>query len=75
MNLRTAFENLAMAHGNHSAVAIFLGYTVEHYRALRNGRVNIPQRTADYIILKASELEPGPEPASGSAPPTPEARP
>lgn len=62
MNLKTAFEKLADIHGNHSAAAVALGYTLEHYRAMRNGRVKIPQRTADYIILKASELEPSPSP-------------
>lgn len=57
MNLHTAFSILKAHFKNHSAVANSLGFTKDHYRAMRNGRVNIPQRTADYIILKASELE------------------
>ncbi len=32
-----------------------IGIAPDHYRKMRNGRVNIPQRTADYIILKASD--------------------
>lgn len=60
MDINTAFKNLHGSLGSHSAAAKFLGITPQHYTALRNGRANIPQRTADYIILKALELEFGP---------------
>lgn len=57
MDIQTAFETLARIHGSHSMAAAALGFTKDHYRALRNGRANIPQRTAEYILLKAAEVE------------------
>lgn len=63
--LQDAFEVLRRQHGSHSAVAKHIGITGDHYCALRNGRANMPQRTADYIILKASEVDP----CQGAAPP------
>ena len=54
-HLVEAFEKLLLACKTHTAAAEFLGIDRQHYRRLRNGRVNIPQRTADYIILKAQE--------------------
>ncbi len=59
-HLQKAFCSLRQKLGSHSAAARTLGINRDHYCAMRNGRVNIPQRTADYIILKASELESGP---------------
>lgn len=56
-DLLNAFTTLLAHHGSHCAVARSIGLTQDHYRAMRNGRVNIPQRTADYIILKASEVD------------------
>lgn len=61
MNLSTAFSVLKAHFHTHSEVATFLGMTRDHYRALRNGRANIPPRTAEFIILKASTLCPGSE--------------
>ena len=55
MDINTAFQNLQDSLGSHSAAAKFIGMTPQHYTALRNGRANIPQRTADYILLKAKE--------------------
>lgn len=57
MNLATAFFVLKAHYKNHTAVAASLGFNKDHYRAMRNGRVPIPQRTAEYIILKASEID------------------
>lgn len=51
-----AFQVLKQAYGSHSAAAIELGITPYHYRAIRNGRVPIPRRTSDLIILKAEQL-------------------
>ena len=55
MDINTAFQTLHDSLGSHSAAAKFIGMTPQHYTALRNGRANIPQRTADYILLKAKE--------------------
>lgn len=65
MNLPEAYMQLRERFGSHGAAAKFLGMTEQHYNALRNGRANMPQRTADYIILKASEVDP----CQGAAPP------
>ena len=53
MEIQEAFETLRKSCGNNTLAAKHVGLSPEHYRMLRNGRVNIPQRTADYIILKA----------------------
>lgn len=53
-HLEKAFADLLQKYGSHSHAAKCLGIAPDHYRKMRNGRVNIPQRTADYIILKAS---------------------
>jgi len=55
--LHRAFTTLVNTYGSHGVAATELGISRDHYCAIRNGRVNIPQRTAEYIILKASELE------------------
>ena len=70
MNLNTAFTELAAKHGSHSAAAIALGYTVEHYRAIRNGRVKVSLRAENFILLKAQEatLEESPPPGDPAAP-------
>lgn len=57
MNIPNAFKTLKAHFKSHSAAALALGFTKDHYRALRNGRANIPQRTAEYILLKAAEVE------------------
>ena len=54
-DLLNAFAILLSHYGSHCAVARSIGIAQDHYRAMRNRRVNIPQRTADYIILKAQE--------------------
>lgn len=53
--LEKAFAALRKKYGTHCAAAEHLGIYRDHYRRLRNGRANIPQRTADYILLKAKE--------------------
>ena len=68
MNLNTAFEELATKHGSHSAAATAIGYTTEHYRAIRNGRVKVSQRVAQFIILKAQEVAPQQPPQPSEAP-------
>lgn len=65
MDIKHAFSVLRTRLGPDRACANHIGVTPQHYEAMRNGRVNIPQRTADYIILKASEVGPG----QGDAPP------
>lgn len=74
MNLPEAYTQLRERFGSHGAAAKFLGMTEQHYNALRNGRANMPQRTADYIILKASELESCQTPAVPPMEPQSEAR-
>ncbi|MFI3272331.1 MAG: hypothetical protein R3Y11_09575 [Pseudomonadota bacterium] len=54
MTLKDAFTALVKQYGTHSAAAIALGYTPEHYRALRNGRVRMPSRTTSIIISAAT---------------------
>ncbi len=56
-SLKNAFEILCRRFGNHGKAAKALGFTRDHYCALRNGRAKIPRRTAEYILLKANELE------------------
>lgn len=56
-NLRTAFESLRRRYGSHSAAAREIGLSEDHYCALRNGRAPIPIRTAEYIQLKAAEIQ------------------
>ena len=53
--LKNAFSELCQRFGSHCAAAEKLGIARDHYRRLRNGRANIPQRTAEYILLKAKE--------------------
>lgn len=55
--LKNAFDTLRLKHGSHCAAAENIGIARDHYRRLRNGRANIPQRTAEYILLKAAEVE------------------
>jgi hypothetical protein len=65
MDIGKAFAVLRDRLGSDRVCASFVGVSPQHYEAMRNKRVNIPRRTADYIILKALELEikpPAPEP-------------
>lgn len=55
-DLTEAFASLLKKYGSHSLVAKKLGISPDHYRKIRNGRANIPPRTANYIILKAYEF-------------------
>lgn len=55
MDIQEAITTLKRVFGSYSATARFLGITPIHYRALRNGRVTMPKRTADFIILKAEQ--------------------
>lgn len=55
MELSMAFQILKSRFKTHTAAADALGLTKDHYRALRNGRVAMPKRTADFIILKAEQ--------------------
>lgn len=57
-DLTEAFASLLKKYGSHSHVAKKLGISPDHYRKIRNGRANIPPRTANYIILKAYEFCP-----------------
>lgn len=59
LNLQEAFAVLKKRLGSHRAAAKALGINSDHYCAIRNGRANIPARTENYIILKASELNEG----------------
>lgn len=56
MTLSDAYDHLRKHLGTHGAAAKYLGMTEDHYNALRNGRANMPKRTADYILMKAQEL-------------------
>lgn len=56
-DLQEAFEAIRRKLGSHGAAAKELGINRDHYCAMRNGRANIPARTADYILLKAQEIE------------------
>lgn len=55
MDIQRAFQIIKIFYGSHSKAASTLGFSRDHYRALRNGRAHIPTRTAEYIILKAQE--------------------
>ena len=55
MTLEQAFAALHTYFGTHTDAAAYLGLTKEHYSQLRNGRLPIPQRTAELIILKAEQ--------------------
>lgn len=55
MTLSEAYECLRDRFGSHCAAAKHLGMTEQHYNALRNGRANMPARTANYILMSAQE--------------------
>ena len=75
-NLQSAFVILQERYGAHCLAATAIGITPDHYRKMRNGRANIPQRTADYIILRAFEPESGlPPTVTPAADTAPTARP
>lgn len=57
MTIQEAFAVLRTKFGPDRECARFIGISPQHYEALRNGRANIPQRTAEYILLKAAEAE------------------
>lgn len=56
LTLPDAYARLRDHFGTHGAAAKHLGITEQHYNALRNGRANMSNRTADYILLKAQEI-------------------
>lgn len=56
-NITLAFQILREIYGSHVAAAHCLNMSAQHYRAIRNGRVHIPRRTADLIIMKAREVQ------------------
>lgn len=56
-NIQTSFIVLKNVFGTHGAAAKYLGLSRDHYCALRNGRVPIPRRTAELIILKARQVD------------------
>lgn len=70
MTLIEAYTLLRSRFGTHGAAAKYLGLTEQHYNALRNGRVSIPPRTAEYIRLKAQEVATGHRHRSTAAPAT-----
>lgn len=55
MTLNEAFLVLHTEFGSHKAAAEHLNLSKEHYSMIRNGRVPIPRRTAELIILKARQ--------------------
>lgn len=57
MTLDEAFGILHSVFGSHRAAANYLDLSKEHYSQLRNGRVPIPRRTAELIILKARQAQ------------------
>lgn len=57
MDIKHAFAVLREQLGPDRACARYIGITPQHYEALRNGRAKIPPRTADYICLKAAQIE------------------
>ena len=63
MTLPEVYARLREHFGSHGAVAKHLGMTEQHYNALRKGRANMPERTKDYILLKAATLNDCPVPA------------
>lgn len=65
-DLQSSFYILKNFLGNHGAVAKYLGISRDHYCAIRNGRVHVPRRTAEYIILKAQEASENIERAASS---------
>lgn len=72
MTIQDAFERLAKGYGTHTAAAVAMGYTPEHYRALRNGRYPIPERTEKAILDHAFDLGlHGPSSSLRASPSTP----
>lgn len=67
MTLQEAYLLLKKRLGSHRAAARHLKMTEQHYNAIRNGRANVPLWREDQILLKASELDPCPPPASVEA--------
>lgn len=67
MTLPDAYARLREHFGTHGAAAKHLGMTEQHYNALRNGRANMANRTADYILLKAQEIAEHPSPPQSGA--------
>ena len=63
MTLPEAYARLREHFGSHGTAAKHIGMTEQHYNALRNGRANMPERTKDYILLKATNLGDCPVPA------------
>ncbi|MDR2695197.1 MAG: hypothetical protein LBC79_02295 [Deltaproteobacteria bacterium] len=68
MQAPEAYSILKNHFGSHSSAARALGLTPEHYRAIRNERVSIPDRTKNFIALKAQEIS-SPPPALSAGPP------
>lgn len=55
MTIQEAFQILRQLFRTDRRCAELVGMSPQHYEALRNGRVAMPKRTADFIILKAEQ--------------------
>lgn len=55
MTLQEAFVILRNKYRTHLGAAAALGFSATHYRAIRNGRVNLPKRNELFILAKAKE--------------------
>lgn len=56
-SLQNALDQLLRSYGSHCEATRAIGIDPGHYRKMRNERVDIPQRIADYITLKESEVK------------------
>ena len=54
-DVQKAIQTLHDIYGDHSRAAEELGLSITYYRTLRNGRYRLPERTANYIILKSKD--------------------
>jgi len=57
MNFQEAFKKLEQWHGDHKRVAEAIGYTPEHYRAMRNGRYPMGVRAENAVRAEIERLE------------------
>ncbi len=54
--LQQAFAILKRIYGNHSKAAAEMHLSSRYYRSIRNDLCPIPQRLADYILMKAKAV-------------------
>lgn len=56
MDFKQAVDFLHTKLGSYRKVAIYLDMSETHLYAMRTGRVNLPKKTEEYVILKAKAM-------------------